>query len=142
MIQEEDIIKAIKHAQERHEAYLKYKKIIDSVECNYDTAKIADLYEMYSKSHERNIYNRRIFLFAILFLYCPKRLVGGNISKNLRKLLSRVVGESGENISNDFKLVRFFYEQYKDFRKSATRTIQEFESYLENDTDNNRENAL
>lgn len=134
-ISEQAIANILHEAQfdkEMSRLYGKVGKIVTMKEVPLfsDYTKIPSLYEHFSLSHKKGVQTRRVFLFAVLLLFCPMKLVGDKISKNLRKILSSTVGETGENLSYDFTLLKFNFEHYAGFRDEACRVINDFYGML------------
>lgn len=62
-------------------------------------------------------YQRKKFIFIILFLYSPSALAGGRVSNKIREELSKVVSCYPSYISHNIENVLFLFQQYREFRQ-------------------------
>lgn len=81
-----------------------------------------------------SVYQRKKFLFIILFLYSPATLAGGKMTKGLRDKLADVLDmQSRSAISDNCADVVFLYNHYKDFRNDVNtiynQIIRRLQSY-------------
>lgn len=68
------------------------------------------------------VQRRKQFVFIILYLYSPYKLVKGKMTIGLRTALAEVAGLSARSaISNDSANLLFEYQTYKSFQKSVNR---------------------
>ena len=66
------------------------------------------------------IFQRKVFLFIVLFLFVPSVLAGGRIPNGVRKALENVFPKVRPcTISNNIADVAFLYQQYKYFRSDV-----------------------
>lgn len=62
-------------------------------------------------------YQRKKFIFIILFLFSPSTLAGGKMKVGLRDKIAEVTSCTGSLISHNREDVTFFYQQYKSHRQ-------------------------
>lgn len=62
-------------------------------------------------------YQRKKFIFIILFLFSPSTLAGGRVPNKIREELSKVVSCYPSYISHNIENVLFTFKQYKEFRQ-------------------------
>lgn len=95
-----------------------------------DQALIRSIYEWFREIHgdhpdwlgeDNSVQFRRLFIFIILYLYCPLKLANcGKMVKGLRAELCKVIGLSANTIvSNDCSLLLSEYKTYAKFRQSV-----------------------
>jgi len=67
-----------------------------------------------------NVEDRRLFIFIILYLYCPHNLFSRNLPRGLRRILAKVLNVKVDNIiSRDKKEALCYFTIYKKFREEA-----------------------
>ena len=106
-----------------------------------DTSMISEIYSIFCKVlSERdcppktdNVYQRKKFLFIVLFLFAPSVLAGGRLPNGIRAKLARIFPEvSPCVISNNIADVSFIYQNYKDFRQDIDYLYTEIVKRLRN----------
>ena len=60
---------------------------------------------------EAKIDVRRVFIFCVIYLYCPDRLFGGKAPKRIRAACCQATGVKGVAISLDCSAVLYLYQQ-------------------------------
>lgn len=77
------------------------------------------------------VYQRKKFIFIILFLYCPESLAGGRIKKGLREKIGEVIGMKSKSIiSNNLNGIVFSYRLYKYFKQDIDSLYAEIAKRL------------
>lgn len=103
-----------------------------------DRSLIPTLYEVFkdfvkeSGGKPLQAHQRRKFVFIAIYLYFPKALVGGKMSKNLRNDISKAIPDvkSHSVISTDILTSMFMYQNYKDFRKDVDGMFERIVCHL------------
>lgn len=86
-----------------------------------------------------NVFQRKKFIFIILYLYSPTTLAGGKMRAGLREKLAEVFPIKEKSVvSNNTNNLVFSYQLYKYFRQDVERIYKEIilrlGKYLENKT--------
>lgn len=100
-----------------------YEKVLSSPAI-CDCSLVRRIYEIFKEilserdcaPNFESVTQRKKFIFIALYLFAPGVLIGDNMPKGLRRLLSDTLGiKSHTLISNDCNDVVFLYQNYKDF---------------------------
>jgi hypothetical protein len=76
-------------------------------------------------------YERKKFLFIVLFLYSPNTFIGEKMKSGLRHRLKDVLKlRSGSVVSHDCDGILFLYERYKDFRNETDEAYRKIAERL------------
>lgn len=70
-------------------------------------------------------YQRKKFIFIILYLYAPSCFAGSRLSGRIREELAKAVGCHPTYISHNIENVIFYFQQYKDFGGDVVRIYNE-----------------
>lgn len=99
-----------------------------------DYGKIQKVYDVFREvlserdcppSHQ-SVYQRKKFLFIVLYLFAPGVLIGDYMPKGLRKVLSDTLDIKSETtISNNCEDIVFLFRNYKDFSSDINELYHE-----------------
>ena len=89
----------------------------------YDLSRMPEVYECfaalipsYSKEPLTSIDNRRVFIFIILRLYCPRVFAGYKLSRGIRDAIANILQCEPSLVSHNFRNLSFYYLRYTEFR--------------------------
>jgi hypothetical protein len=96
---------------------------------------ILEIYEQISAAHGHpgvmeSVYERKKFLFIVLFLYSPGALLGGRMPRGLRSKLAYTLKCHGTVVSDNCAGLLFMYEWYKDFREETDSIYREIRLFF------------
>lgn len=117
-----------------------YKKL--SLPLCSDMGRIADIYTLYLGTPEvKSMYDevevRKVFVFLILSLYCPKFLSGSMLAKGrLRKEIATVLDCTPNLVSRDCRDTLFRYSHYRYVRGNIDSLFEKICRYLGIETTN------
>lgn len=92
---------------------------------------IEKIYHIYLKLMKDTKENRMIFLFVVIYFYCPDRLWGSYMKKQLRKKIASTTGMQASFISAKCNNLRFYYTKYSEFRDNADALIKAVKREME-----------
>lgn len=99
-----------------------------------DMSRLHDVYDVYLRVLDRrnkggyrhDIYERKKFLMAALYLFSPASLAGGKMLVGLRSRLAEILGvRNHATISENASGVMVLYHGYRDFRRDVDAIIAE-----------------
>lgn len=104
---------------------------------------IGNLYDLFSMSLKRirpqaspkDTESRKMFLYAILYLFSPVTLIGDVMRHKLRECVSGVIGCTPTGVSRDYKTAMFFYTTYQEFRECVDGIIADMLEILGKEDD-------
>lgn len=74
--------------------------------------------------------DRKMFIFVILYFYCPSSIAGFKIKRGLREKIAEVLDCTCSNISHDYKDVGFYYQTYRKFRTDVNTIISRIKEQM------------
>lgn len=74
--------------------------------------------------------DRKMFIFVILYFYCPSSIAGFKIKRGLREKIAEVLDCTCSNISHDYKDVGFYYLTYRKFRTDVNTIISRIKEQM------------
>ena len=92
---------------------------------------IGNLYSLFPMSLKRirpdanplDTNSRKMFLYAVLYIFSPVTLIGDVMRHKLRECVSVVIGCTPTGVSRDYKTAMFFYATYQEFRDCVDGVI-------------------
>lgn len=79
------------------------------------------------------VYNRKKFLFVVLYIFAPKALVGGKMRIGMRDRLARLFGLAATSaVSDNCSSLLDIYRLYRDFRDDVARLYEASLEAIEN----------
>lgn len=103
-----------------------------------DTSLVKVIYDIFVQHTGRTVkrhstsLDRKMFLFVVLYFFCPAALAGFKIRRGLRDSIAEVLGCTSSNVSHDYRDVGFYYVTYKGFRECVSNIITEASDKLVN----------
>lgn len=94
--------------------------------------KVSELYGIYldligRETAQSESYNRKKFILAALWIFCPKALAGGKMRSGLRRRIAELMNiRSSTSISDNCTDLLMYYTRYADFRKDVNFIIKLF----------------
>lgn len=98
-----------------------------------DIDRLPALFELYKKTinSHMHVYNRKKFLFVILYIFSPGTLVGERMRTGLRTKLSELFDLSTSTpISDNCNGLLTQYQNYRDFRRDTNLLFRAFAEAL------------
>lgn len=80
--------------------------------------------ELHPQGGVRSSEERRVYIFILLFLYSPRTLSGGKMSKGLRVKIASALGVESSNLSHYHADIWFRYQIYDDFRNDVNKVFE------------------
>lgn len=89
-----------------------------------DSSHLDEIYEIFSNELTKrtqlspnSIDGRRVFVFIVVRLFCPKALIGKRMRRGIRDQLASILQRDASAISHDIRNLIFYYKKYRWFRK-------------------------
>jgi hypothetical protein len=89
------------------------------------------VFRMSSKAKEQlTAWQRKQFLFVVLWYYSPKTIFGGTMRHGLRNAISRTLRCSSTSLSHDCRDLYFYYRTYASFKDGVENCILNIDKIL------------
>lgn len=104
----------------REELKLEYQKLTQpKIPIRNRVHKLHEDAKLFFHCERLSGWDRKKFVFVVLYLCAPQVLCGSRMPNGLRKMLSLEFGVNSGSVSNDCKDLMFLYETYGCFRSGT-----------------------
>ena len=95
-----------------------------------DLSYIGKIYDICKRSADkgmRNVWDRRKFVFVILYLYCPTKIFGGRmVEGGLVAVITSALGLTSAKLVSKYSMdMKFYYTNYSEFHDDVNRMIED-----------------
>lgn len=90
-----------------------------------DLSIIQDIYKILEENKKGHVTanDRKVFIFVVVYLYAPSKLLGGKMPQGMRKAISKTMGVNSSYISRTCTELKILYSTYSDFRQEVDRLL-------------------